>query len=71
MTVGNAATDTLDGAKKHAGLRYTCLQTVMTRFPETVDFPKDPCPAGIMAEHHFPAFVTPTVNVITILANQS
>ncbi|KAK5655212.1 hypothetical protein OQA88_6111 [Cercophora sp. LCS_1] len=39
----------------HAGLRYTCLQDVMTRFPETADFPKSPCPAGIMAIHHFPA----------------
>jgi len=37
------------------GLRYTCLKDVMTRFPETADFPKEPCPAGIMAIHHFPA----------------
>ncbi|RYP46379.1 hypothetical protein DL768_007396 [Monosporascus sp. mg162] len=28
---------------------------VMTRFPETAEFPKQPCPAGIMAIHHFPA----------------
>jgi hypothetical protein len=37
------------------GLSYTCLQDVMTRFPETPEFPKAPCPAGIMAIHHFPA----------------
>ncbi|KAK3356506.1 hypothetical protein B0T25DRAFT_603001 [Lasiosphaeria hispida] len=37
------------------GLTYTCLKDVMTRFPETAEFPKEPCPAGIMANHHFPA----------------
>ena len=55
MTVGSATTNTLAGAKSHPGLRYTCLQTLLTRFPETPDFPTAPCPAGIMAIHHFPA----------------
>jgi hypothetical protein len=47
MTVGNPSTITLDGAKK--GLAYTCLETILTRGRETPDFPKQPCPAGIMA----------------------
>lgn len=47
MTVGNPTTDTLNGTKK--GLAYTCLQTILTRGYETPDFPKEPCPAGIMA----------------------
>jgi len=51
MTVGSPTSK--DGS--NPGLRYTCLQDVMTRFPETADFPKSPCPAGIMAIHHFPA----------------
>lgn len=53
MTVGSPTTTTLDGAKP--GLRYTCLQTILTRGFETPDFPSKPCPAGIMAIHHFPA----------------
>ncbi|KAH9905605.1 hypothetical protein F4778DRAFT_670825 [Xylariomycetidae sp. FL2044] len=51
MTVGTPTSP--DGT--NPGLRYTCLQTVMTRFPETAEFPKQACPAGIMAIHHFPA----------------
>ncbi|KAF2252368.1 hypothetical protein BU26DRAFT_421057 [Trematosphaeria pertusa] len=53
MTVGSPTIDTLDGSKP--GLRYTCLQTILTRGFETPDFPDKPCPAGIMAIHHFPA----------------
>lgn len=52
MTVGTPTTDTLDGAQ--VGLRYTCLQTILTRGSETQAFPAQPCPAGIMAIHHFP-----------------
>ena len=51
MTVGSPTTT----GGRAPNLRYTCLQDVMTRFPETVDFPTAPCPAGIMAIHHFPA----------------
>ncbi|KAK3695864.1 hypothetical protein B0T22DRAFT_374193 [Podospora appendiculata] len=55
MTVGSPTTDTKEQAVKHKGLRYTCLQTILTRGSETPDFPAEPCPAGIMAIHHFPA----------------
>jgi len=55
MTVGSPLTDSKDQAVKNVGLRYTCLQTILTRGAETPDFPKAPCPAGIMAIHHFPA----------------
>lgn len=51
MTVGTPG----NKAASNPGLHYTCLQDVMTRFPETPQFPKQPCPAGIMAIHHFPA----------------
>ena len=53
MTVGNPGFDNLTQA--HVGLRFTCLQTILTRGAETVDFPNRPCPAGIMAIAHFPA----------------
>ncbi|KAK0726760.1 hypothetical protein B0T26DRAFT_747167 [Lasiosphaeria miniovina] len=55
MTVGSPAASSADYAKGHPGLRYTCLQTILTRGSETADFPAKPCPAGIMAIHHFPA----------------
>jgi hypothetical protein len=46
MTVGNPANSALNGTRN--GLAYTCLQTVLTRGSETLDFPTKPCPAGIM-----------------------
>lgn len=51
MTVGSPASTT----GTNPGLRYTCLQDIMTRAPETAAFPAKACPAGIMAIHHFPA----------------
>ncbi len=55
MTVGSPSTNTLTSARTHPGLRYTCLQSALTRGAETPDFPSKPCAAGIMAIHHFPA----------------
>ncbi|KAF3012661.1 hypothetical protein E8E14_011237 [Neopestalotiopsis sp. 37M] len=55
MTVGSPTTTTEAQAKGHIGLRYNCLQTLLNRGPEMVDFPTKPCPAGIFAVHHFPA----------------
>ncbi|KAJ8123344.1 hypothetical protein ONZ43_g683 [Nemania bipapillata] len=55
MTVGSPTTTSLDQAKGHIGLRFNCLQTLLNRGPEMVDFPDRPCPAGIFAVHHFPA----------------
>ena len=55
MTVGSPTTDTRAGAEGYKALRYTCLQDILTRGSETFEFPKKPCPGGIMAIHHFPA----------------
>ncbi|TPX13312.1 uncharacterized protein E0L32_006285 [Thyridium curvatum] len=55
MTVGAPTRNTLADARAEPGLRYTCLQSILTRGSETPDFPARPCPAGIMAIHHFPA----------------
>jgi hypothetical protein len=55
MTVGNPTTDSLTAAKGHAGLRFVCLDTKSTRFPELPDFPTKPCKGGIMTVHHFPS----------------
>ncbi|KAL1869092.1 hypothetical protein VTK73DRAFT_3370 [Phialemonium thermophilum] len=54
MLVGNADFHTRDQAKKYRQLTYTCMQNQASRDPETVEFPKTPCPAGIMANHRFP-----------------
>ncbi len=42
MTVGTPSTNTLSQAKGHTGLRFTCLDTKSTRFPEYPDFPPKP-----------------------------
>jgi hypothetical protein len=54
MIVGNPAYSTQGEARKFRQLTYTCLQTLNTRFPETMDFPKTICPAGIMVNVRFP-----------------
>ncbi|KAI0863363.1 hypothetical protein F4860DRAFT_501805 [Xylaria cubensis] len=55
MTVGSPTTTSKTNSSAQTGLRYTCLQTILTRGYETNELPKEPCPAGIMAIHHFPA----------------
>ncbi|KAJ9157628.1 putative carbohydrate-binding module family 1 protein [Pleurostoma richardsiae] len=54
MLTGNAAFRNKDEAQKFRQLTYTCLQDLNTRYPETMDFPTKPCPAGIMANLRFP-----------------
>lgn len=54
MLVGNNDYRTRDEARKFRQLTYTCMENAGTRAPETLDFPKGPCRAGIMANHIFP-----------------
>jgi hypothetical protein len=68
MNIGSLAAT----SDQNPGLRYTCLQTIMTRGAETAAFPTQPCPAGIKAIHHFPALVTPsTMYLNTTFANKA
>ncbi|CAK7213855.1 hypothetical protein SCUCBS95973_001940 [Sporothrix curviconia] len=55
MTVGSPATSSLAAAEGHVGLRFVCLDTKGTRFPELPEFPSRPCKGGIMTVHHFPS----------------
>src|SRR3569833_70851 len=55
MTVGSPSTNTLAAAKDHHGLRFVCLDSKLTRFPELPEFPTKPCKGGIMTVHHFPS----------------
>jgi hypothetical protein len=54
QTVGNPDARTREEVQRFRQLTYTCLETLSTRFPETVDFPQKPCPAGIMVNVRFP-----------------
>ena len=54
MLVGEVSTKTRDQARDFRQLTYICMQNEGTRAPETVEFPKQPCPVGIMANHRFP-----------------
>lgn len=53
MLTGNPEYRT-DAQQDFRQLTYTCLQSAATRYPETRDFPQQPCPAGIMANLRFP-----------------
>ncbi|KAI1186573.1 hypothetical protein F5B17DRAFT_431422 [Nemania serpens] len=52
MIVGNP--NNRDKSKVPRQLTFTCLKDPMTRDGETPDFPKKPCPAGIMVNVRFP-----------------
>ncbi|KAK4114702.1 hypothetical protein N656DRAFT_749231 [Canariomyces notabilis] len=54
MLIGEASYRSRADAARFRQITYTCLQDLGTRFPETMDFPKKPCPAGIMANVRFP-----------------
>lgn len=46
MTVGSPTITNLSEAQRYPGLRYTCLQDILTRGHETYALPSQPCPAG-------------------------
>jgi hypothetical protein len=54
MLVGDVANKDREGARDFRQLTYICMQNEGTREPETLEFPKQPCPSGIMINHRFP-----------------
>ncbi len=54
MLVGEASYRSKAQSNRFRQITYTCLKEPATRFPESMDFPKVPCPAGIMANVRFP-----------------
>jgi hypothetical protein len=54
MLVGSVENKDREGARDFRQLTYICMQNEGTREPETLEFPKKPCPAGIMINHRFP-----------------
>ena len=60
MFIGNVNGRTHEDVERFRQLTYTCLQTMGTRDPQILDFPKEPCPMGIMAALRFPTCVAYT-----------
>lgn len=54
MLVGSVENKDREGARDFRQLTYICMQNEGTREPETLQFPTQPCPAGIMINHRFP-----------------
>jgi len=54
MLVGDVNFRNREQARDFRQLTYICMQNEGTREPETLEFPKQPCPSGIMANHRFP-----------------
>ncbi|VBB75560.1 Putative protein of unknown function [Podospora comata] len=54
MLIGEAMYRNRAQASKFRQITYTCLKTFGTRYPETMDFPKEPCNFGIMSNVRFP-----------------
>ncbi|GAB1317450.1 hypothetical protein MFIFM68171_07660 [Madurella fahalii] len=54
MLIGQQHYRTREEASRFRQLTYTCLQNMLTRTGETLDMPKQPCPAGIMSNVRFP-----------------
>ncbi|KAF2028170.1 hypothetical protein EK21DRAFT_114090 [Setomelanomma holmii] len=54
MLVGSVENNDRKGARDFRQLTYICMQNEGTREPETLEFPKQPCPSGIMINHRFP-----------------
>jgi len=54
MLVGEVGYRNREQARDFRQLTYICMKDEGTRAPESLEFPKQPCPAGIMANHRFP-----------------
>jgi hypothetical protein len=54
MLVGDSSFRNREQARNFRQLTYTCMENQGTRSPESLEFPKGPCRAGIMANHRFP-----------------
>ncbi|KAH7120794.1 hypothetical protein B0J11DRAFT_48686 [Dendryphion nanum] len=54
MFIGDVQARTLAEAARYRQLTYTCLDTFVTRSPETIAFPTRKCKEGIMTSLRFP-----------------
>jgi len=63
MLIGDVSYRSREEARDFRQLTYICMQNEGTREPETLEFPKQPCPAGIMINHRFPTVRVPTLRL--------
>jgi hypothetical protein len=54
MLIGDVSYRSREEGRDFRQLTYICMQNEGTREPETLEFPKQACPAGIMINHRFP-----------------
>ncbi|KAF2878251.1 hypothetical protein BDV95DRAFT_479644 [Massariosphaeria phaeospora] len=54
MYIGDVNAKTREQAERFRQLTFTCLDTIGTRDPQTLDFPEAPCKTGIMTAVRFP-----------------
>jgi hypothetical protein len=54
MLIGEASYNSRDQARDFRQLTFTCMESQMSRAPESIGFPATPCRLGIMANHRFP-----------------
>ncbi|KAF2647442.1 hypothetical protein K491DRAFT_723424 [Lophiostoma macrostomum CBS 122681] len=54
MYIGDVNARTREEVERYRQLTFTCLDTIATRDPQTLDFPTKPCAAGIMTAVRFP-----------------
>ena len=54
MFIGDVNAKKPEDIKRFRQLTFTCLKDMNTRDPQILEFPKEPCPAGIMVALRFP-----------------
>lgn len=54
MFIGDVSARTVEEAARFRQLTYTCMDTWVTRQPETMAFPNRPCKEGVMTSLRFP-----------------
>ena len=54
MLIGDVSNTERAGARQFRQMSYICMKNEGTREPEHLDFPKEPCPSGIMINQRFP-----------------
>lgn len=57
MYIGDVNARSKEEMQRFRQLTYTCLQDINTRDPQILDFPKEPCPMGIMTALRYSRFL--------------
>jgi hypothetical protein len=58
MFIGDVNAKSKEQIARFRQLTFTCLKDLNTRDPQILEFPKEPCAAGIMVALRFPTYVS-------------